>query len=284
MLAAGLVDEVRMDVVPVMFGPASRNTAAGVPGWRGPRGGHLGNWPPVPQQQCRVLVVVGDSLTHGMSSAGGVPHRPLLAALVAAGLGLNEFAVPTYGGPLRGLPLNIEELLRQLQERFGDDLNLSGGPHPPPRPARDRRPERGLLGTRRRVRTAAYGPQVRNLGIYGWDVRDALSYTAARASMRASVRVRDDFLGARPDHDNDIAAAFRAGAVRCRATQFRAATWHGRDGGIDTLVVALGANNALRSVVDKSVVWSGEASPTWNARAPTTCGVLRTSRSSTPSW
>jgi hypothetical protein len=32
---------------------------------------------------------------------------------------------------------------------------------------------------------------------------------------------------------------------------------HGLDGGIDTLVVALGANNALDSVVSKRVQWSG---------------------------
>lgn len=40
------------------------------------------------------------------------------------------------------------------------------------------------------------------------------------------------------------------------ATQVGAAAWHGRNGGIDTLVVALGANNALGSVVDKQVSWS----------------------------
>jgi hypothetical protein len=40
------------------------------------------------------------------------------------------------------------------------------------------------------------------------------------------------------------------------AAQIDAAAWHGRDGGIDTLVVALGANNALPVVVEKRVAWS----------------------------
>ena len=215
--------------------------------------------PEVPAAPSHGLVTIGDSLTHGMSSAA-VFHTDLSwPALVAAGLGLNEFAVPTYGGPLRGLPLNIEELLRQLQERFGDDLNLAEDLTLPLvlREIVDRNEdywERGDGSEPPRT-----DRRYENLGIYGWDVRDALSYTAARASMRASVRVRDDFLGARPDHDNDIAAASVLAPFGVDATQVRAATWHGRDGGIDTLVVALGANNALRSVVDKSVVWSGEA-------------------------
>ncbi len=46
-----------------------------------------------------------------------------------------------------------------------------------------------------------------NLGIYGWDVRDALSYTAARAAALAGARARDSIVGVKPDHDNDIAAS-----------------------------------------------------------------------------
>jgi lysophospholipase L1-like esterase len=41
------------------------------------------------------------------------------------------------------------------------------------------------------------------------------------------------------------------------AAQIDAVASHGHDGGIGTLVVMLGANNALGSVVRKSVVWSG---------------------------
>jgi len=44
-------------------------------------------------------------------------------ALVAAGLGISGFTVPTYGGPLGGLPFNLEGVLRRLQQDFGDELN-----------------------------------------------------------------------------------------------------------------------------------------------------------------
>ena len=42
------------------------------------------------------------------------------------------------------------------------------------------------------------------------------------------------------------------------ATQVSAAERHGADGGIDTLIVALGSNNALDAVVSKEVRWSAE--------------------------
>ena len=46
-----------------------------------------------------------------------------------------------------------------------------------------------------------------NVGIYGWDVRDALSYTAARAAAAASGGRDDDLFGVKPARDNDIAAS-----------------------------------------------------------------------------
>ena len=55
------------------------------------------------------------------------------------------------------------------------------------------------------------------------------------------------------------------------------------NGGIDTLVVALGANNALDAVVSKRVSWSGDGFDRSKPRTPTTCGSRRTSPPSTPS-
>jgi len=68
------------------------------------------------------LVTVGDSLMHGMSS--GAVSRGELAwpGMVADCLGV-DLPGPAYGGPLGGLPFNIEGLLRRLQDKFGDRLN-----------------------------------------------------------------------------------------------------------------------------------------------------------------
>src|SRR5262249_44991817 len=72
--------------------------------------------PPVPDPPRHQLVTIGDSLTHGMSS-GAVFHTGLSwPALAARSLGA-DLLVPTYGGPLDGLPLNLEKLLRDLQDK-----------------------------------------------------------------------------------------------------------------------------------------------------------------------
>ena len=97
-----------------------------------------------------------------------------------------------------------------------------------------------------------------NVGIYGWDVRDCLSSTTARALCRiASHPPHDDpFGGFKPENDNDIAAASVLAPFGYAAAQIDAVASHGRDG-VGTLVVMLGANNALGSVLGKRVAWSG---------------------------
>jgi hypothetical protein len=202
------------------------------------------------------LITIGDSLTHGVSS--GAVFRTDLSwpAIAARSLGI-DLAVPSYGGPLGGLPLNLEGLLRGLQDKFGDGFNplevltlpvalhelgdsnedyweRGPGSAPPP-----------------------IGVRYENLGIYGWDVRDCLSYTAGRATARIGAQPpKDDFLGLKPANDNDIAALSVLAPFGVAATQIDAAAWHGADGGIDTLVIAHGANNALPVVVEKRVAWS----------------------------
>jgi hypothetical protein len=203
------------------------------------------------------LVTVGDSLTHGMSSAA-VFHTDLSwPAIVARSLGV-DLPVPAYGGPLGGLPFNIEGLLRGLQDKFGDRLNplelvaLPIALHQLA-DANEDYWERGAgsVAPPTNVRFA-------NLGIYGWDVRDCLSYTAGVAAARLAANPpHDDFLGALPSNDSDIAARSVLSPFGPGAAQIDAARWFGDHGGIGTLIVAHGANNALRSVVDKKPLWSG---------------------------
>src|SRR5215471_2997606 len=222
-----------------------------------PRGAAGPGFPSVPDPPRHPLVTVGDSLTHGMSSAAVFRTDLSWPALVARSLGAG-FVVPAYGGPLDGLPLNLEKLLRDLQDRFGDTLNLRETIRLPLAlhslaDANEDYWERGD-GSRPPRTDLRY----ENVGIYGWDVRDCLSSTTARAMARiASHPPHDDLLGAKPDNDNDIAAASVLAPFGSAAAQIDAAASHGHDGGIGTLVVVLGANNALGSVVRKSVVWSG---------------------------
>jgi hypothetical protein len=228
-------------VVTDQIRPLITDSTLGVP--QGAAGPGL---PSVPDPPRRQLVTVGDSLTHGMSSAAVFRTDLSWPALVARSLGAG-FVVPAYGGPLDGLPLNLEKLLRDLQDKFGDTLDLLEMIRLPLElhslaDANEDYRERG--DDSRPPRTDL---RYENVGIYGWDVRDCLSSTTARALARiASHPPHDDLLGAKPDNDNDIAAASVLAPFGSAAAQIGAVASHGHDGGIGTLVVMLGRQQRAR--------------------------------------
>lgn len=213
------------------------------------------------------LVTIGDSLTHGFQS-GAIFNTDLsYPALIARELGWYEkFRRPRYPG-FGGIPLNIELVVRMLEERFGDRVSAWELPG-------------ALFHLRQHLaeaedwwddgpgsRLPPRGPVNHNLGIYGWDLRDALSRTAdtAHESERTGlgaaivplVRNADKIAGAR------VLDSARDGVGRA-LTPFGAAAQLSRDGtdedpdgdGIETLIVFLGANNALGSVISLEVRWS----------------------------
>ncbi len=213
--------------------------------------------PAVPTNPVHRLVTVGDSLTHGVSSGAVFLTDRSWPALAAGGLGIGGFSFPTYAGPLDGLPLNLESLVRHLERRFGRDFSRFEMAEAPIilHLLLDENEDYWERGDGRKP--PRLDRRYENLGIYGWDVRDALSCTDGHAATRAAARSGDSFMGAKPKNDNDIAAHSVLAPFGLAATQIEAAASHGRDGGIETLVVALGANNALDAVVSKDVRWSG---------------------------
>jgi phospholipase/lecithinase/hemolysin len=214
--------------------------------------------PAPPTDPVHALVTVGDSLTHGLTS-GAVSRNDLSwPAIVARCLDVQLLA-PSYGGPLGGLPFNIEGLLRELQRQFGERISGVEGLRLPfvLHQIADQNEDYWERGDGSRPPRTDL--RYHNVGIYGWDIRDSLSYTAGRAAARIAANpAHDDLLGAVPSNGNDIAASSVLAPFGVAATQLDAAAWHGRNGGIDTLVVILGGNNALRAVSDKKVAWSGD--------------------------
>ena len=200
------------------------------------------------------LVTLGDSLTMGFQH--GAIFRTGLSwpALAAAAMGIADFRYPVFEPPdgPGGLPLDLERLARALAARPGpnplfargyldaieDYWERGEGRNPPDR----------------------HGPINHNLAVYGWDLRDALSLDADSLDMRIT-QPEDQFINVSVENDNDRAGIRVLNSAR-RAdgrplSAVGAAQELGREG-VENLVVMLGANNALTTVTDLEVVWSGD--------------------------
>jgi hypothetical protein len=199
------------------------------------------------------LVALGDSLTQGFQSGATINAELAYPALIARAQGwFDDYRAPRYGGPGGGLPLNVEWLLRDLEARFGTALE------PWETPAAALR-VRSLMDAvedywERGAGSVAPGVTaiVPALAVFSWDLRDALTWTAA--SLAAAIGVPGD------DVIDQIVESFRyRGALRVypgsSQTLLDAARTLGEDGGIETLVVMLGANEALDTVVELRVAW-----------------------------
>ncbi|MGH3751360.1 MAG: hypothetical protein ACRDRP_01470 [Pseudonocardiaceae bacterium] len=212
------------------------------------------------------LVSIGDSLTQGFASGAVFQTELSYSAIIAHELGWGGLRYPTYGGP-GGLPLNLELLMRELERKFGADLSwwelplaLFDG-----RQFMDEVEdywERGP-GSRLPVPTATNHV----LGVYGWDLRDALVCTAE--SCEAEIGQPSDDLLSQLVQNHSARAALRvlprATDADRQRTVFDAAAALGAEvggegsdpqHGIETLVVFLGANNVLPVVTQLKVVWS----------------------------
>jgi hypothetical protein len=201
------------------------------------------------------LVTLGDSLTHGFQS-GAIFNTDLSwPKLVAWELGWDrEFRHPRYDG-FGGLPLNIEYLARLLEREFGPTLDLWEVPQAAflLRSELDKIEdwwERGGGAAPSRLNAVNH-----NLAVYGWDVRDALSRSFTQC-LSAIETPKDDLLTQIVQNANDRAALRVLSSRHAGCAAVQAAAELGKQGGIETLVVALGANNALGSVVSLKPSWS----------------------------
>lgn len=151
------------------------------------------------------LVTIGDSLLQGFQSAAVYRTDVSVPAIVAYELGvLDTFRYPRYGGP-GGLPLNVELMLRRLEERYGSRMT----PWEIPAALFTLRNfmdevedywERGPGAT-----TPVIGTYNHNLSCYGWDLRDSLEKTAAHCRARIAAP-SDNLLDQIVENNGDRAA------------------------------------------------------------------------------
>lgn len=208
------------------------------------------------------LAAIGDSLTQGFQSGAIWNTAWSFPAIVARSLGLSvpiDFRVPSFGN--RGLPLNLERLLYEAEERLParpGDLELLV-----------RLPlliqdfigdvedyyERGAGAA-----PAKFGGSYHNLAVWGFAMADALRLTPERAQQAITAEegwIEDDFLGLPSGSMYRTAKKVlnpRDVASRRHDTQLEAL---GRllenDGSLDVLFVWLGANDALGTVLDLEI-------------------------------
>lgn len=205
------------------------------------------------------LVVIGDSLSHGFKSLAVSDVENSYPAMIARALGWAAFKAPGYQGP-GGVPLSLEWLLRNLERRFGEDISgvvetaLAFGF------------TRNLLDTHESYWEVGPGSRIprtpwinHNLAIYGWDLRDVLSRDADLIRGQL-VEVSDDPLMQLPENADHLAALRVLDSARDARgnalTPLEAAAALGEDGGIETLIVWIGSNNALPCVLNLQVKWS----------------------------
>lgn len=193
------------------------------------------------------LVAIGDSLTQGFFNGAIERSEWSYPALVAAAMGVDRFSSPRFGGP-GGIPLNLEWLIRRLGDRFGERVSLFELPaaivtvHRSLDEIEDYW-ERGPGSLP--LQDTMYH---HNLAVWGYKIGDALDLTSnlcdaeippAKDNWLAQVPERALYRTARrvlnPSASPDWAALSALDVARRLA----------QDGGIENLIVVLGANHAL---------------------------------------
>lgn len=210
------------------------------------------------------LVTLGDSLTHGFMSLAVFKTGLSWPATVAyeLGLGPEAFTFPVYEPPTGpgGLPLDLERLARSFESRFGASLDFA-------EIIRAGLWAHGYLSgiedyweTGDGSATPQDGPAFHNMAVYGWDLLDAQLLTAPIVEARIAEPARESLFVPMVAHHQDRAAwpiLKRARKDAGPGTVLDAAAGMGSAGeGIETLVVMLGSNNALGSVVKLVPAWT----------------------------
>lgn len=208
------------------------------------------------------LVAIGDSLTQGFQSGSIFRTELSYPALLAERLGAESFLAPEFSGE-GGLPVNIERLVRMLEQRFGAALNPVEAPLAAlsAQSFLDRVEDYWERGDGKDA--SSTGPLHHNLAVWGFDVEDADTVSEA-ACRRFIPRAKDDLLRQMPEFSmyrtarRTLNPGFLPGNENL--TQVEAAQRLAQQqGGIETLIFALGSNNALGTVTHLKIEWSEEA-------------------------
>ena len=205
------------------------------------------------------LVVLGDSLSQGFLNGAIYGAAASYPSWVARAMGgVTQFAAPIFEGP-GGMPLDLEWLLRQLSRHFGSKISRYELP--------------GAITLLRQWLDGVEdywerGPGAQplpgaelhhNLAVWGFEIGDALALNSSICDRLIAVP-KDNFLDQMPEK-----ALYRTArrvlnpSSAAQWNDFAAidvAAYHGRHGGIENLIIMLGANHALGAMTRLEVRWS----------------------------
>lgn len=204
------------------------------------------------------VVTLGDSLTHGFKSGAIFETDLAWPMIVAYELGWDDsFRRPHYNG-FGGLPFNIEYYLHELEHRYGDKIDWF-----------EVIPAvfslRNIMAHSEDWWERGPGSQKiisaeinHNLAVYGWDVRDTFDKRADWLRDRIKLNpASDNVVNQLIENANEIAALRVLGNTSgSKLSPVDAALELGKDGGIETLIVCVGANNALGAVTSLYPQWT----------------------------
>ncbi len=210
------------------------------------------------------LVTLGDSLTQGFMS--GAIHSTHLSypAIIAHEMGLSsgQFRFPSFA-TFGGLPLNLERILRFLEREYGAEL----GPLEHFGAAFRLRElmaeietyyERGTGRLPTRVTTPYH-----NLASWGMTVDDLTNLTAGHCISALDVPTSDDFVNQVPEQSFFLTVLRVLNSShsldRFHHTAVTGVREFANDGGIENLIVAIGANNALGSATALKIKMTDDA-------------------------
>lgn len=210
------------------------------------------------------LVAIGDSLTQGFHSLAITNTDQSYPALIAKamGLGVENFRMPDFRGR-GGLPLNIEWLARRLEEKYGANLSAFDwirALHTIP-DLIDEVEDYWERGTGSRPTTDV---RYHNLASWGFEAGDAYNITAGLAAEKTK-KPKDNWFA--PPSEARLRTAVRVlnpghKPERAPDTQISIAREiRQREGGIEHLIVWLGSNNCLGTVVHLKVKKTGDTPP-----------------------
>jgi hypothetical protein len=212
------------------------------------------------------LVTIGDSITQGFMSAAVHQTDRSWPAIVAHELALvgDQFRYPVYEPPSGpgGLPFDLERALRNLGQVVGDELSwrelIKAGLWL--RGYMDRIEDYWEGRGADRFQPVTPAAPYHNLAVYGADLLDVQLIDSAVIDGRLKARPHDDLFDQLVEHDNDRAWKVVLDSCGPASTVLDAARAMGAEGpgahGIETLVVMLGANNALGGVVKLDPRWT----------------------------